>query len=89
MEEVVGGIRPQVVMVELDSDRICLLPPGEAMQVGLSLSLVLTFSTRLPVFTVMTGACSAGACLETHQRSPKEEQESYIPRLAAPRSYWP
>lgn len=33
VEEVIGGIKPEVVMVELDSDRICLLPPGEAMEV--------------------------------------------------------
>ncbi|CAN0251216.1 unnamed protein product [Pylaiella littoralis] len=32
VEEVIGGIKPEVVMVELDSDRICLLPPGEAME---------------------------------------------------------
>lgn len=35
VEEVIGGVKPEVVMVELDSDRICLLPPGEAMAVGL------------------------------------------------------
>lgn len=40
VEEVIGGIKPEVVMVELDADRICLLPPGEAMEVGLPVSLV-------------------------------------------------
>lgn len=34
MEEAIRGIRPEVVMVELDADRICVLPPGEAMEVG-------------------------------------------------------
>ncbi|CAN0288124.1 unnamed protein product, partial [Ectocarpus sp. 12 AP-2014] len=32
VEEAIGGIRPEVVMVELDADRICVLPPGEAME---------------------------------------------------------
>eukprot|EP00903_Cladosiphon_okamuranus_P013444 g12522.t1 len=31
VEEVIRGIKPEVVMVELDSERICLLPSGEAM----------------------------------------------------------
>lgn len=33
VEEVIGGVKPEVVMVELDAERICLLPPGEAMEV--------------------------------------------------------
>lgn len=33
VEEVIRGVKPEVVMVELDSERICLLPPGEAMAV--------------------------------------------------------
>ncbi|CAN0405030.1 unnamed protein product, partial [Ectocarpus sp. 12 AP-2014] len=32
VEEAIRGIRPEVVMVELDADRICVLPPGEAME---------------------------------------------------------
>ncbi|CAN0407393.1 unnamed protein product [Ectocarpus sp. 8 AP-2014] len=32
VEEAIGGIRPEVVMVELDADRISVLPPGEAME---------------------------------------------------------
>lgn len=33
VKEVIGGTKPEVVMVELCSERICLLPPGEAMAV--------------------------------------------------------
>ncbi|CAM9261610.1 unnamed protein product [Ectocarpus sp. 4 AP-2014] len=32
VEEAIRGIRPEVVMVELDADRISVLPPGEAME---------------------------------------------------------
>ncbi|CAM9423935.1 unnamed protein product [Ectocarpus fasciculatus] len=32
VEETIRGVRPEVVMVELDAHRICVLPPGEAME---------------------------------------------------------
>lgn len=53
VEDVIGGIKPEVVMVELDVDRISLLPPGEAVQVGWSaLLFCLRLASRLEQLSV-------------------------------------
>lgn len=36
VEEVIGTVKPQIVMVELDAHRIRLLPKGEARKVRVS-----------------------------------------------------
>lgn len=78
VEEVIEGVRPEVVMVELDAERICLLPPGEAMEVRNSIRHFFLVSPTPPTqerFVAVTSPIWWGCVVHPHQRVPRNDEQ--------------